>query len=154
MKNRIIQLVMVLMTAAIILPGCKKGEDDPFFSFRSRNARIVGEWIINELNYTQNEFETISVSNNVNDNSIYTEETNNVDITVSGTNKTEKITYRKETMQVYTDIEFGDTSYLFTQVTEETMEEMITINRYLYEVDLEVNKEGTYTAEVSETLLG
>jgi hypothetical protein len=29
--------------------SCKKGEDDPFISFRSRKARVEGEWTIKEL---------------------------------------------------------------------------------------------------------
>lgn len=28
--------------------GCKKGENDPFFSFKTRKARITGEWILSE----------------------------------------------------------------------------------------------------------
>jgi hypothetical protein len=35
---------LFLLTAVITLQGCKKGENDPFLSLRSRDARITGEW--------------------------------------------------------------------------------------------------------------
>lgn len=40
------------LAAAIILPAvlvsCKKGENDPFLSLRSRKARVVGEWTVSK----------------------------------------------------------------------------------------------------------
>ncbi|MCB0805142.1 MAG: hypothetical protein KDC05_05035 [Bacteroidales bacterium] len=153
MKNKIIQFGMVILIFTIIFSGCKKGEDDPFFSFRSRNARIVGEWIINTMSSTSNTFTTQTISNNVNANKVYTENTFNREITISGTNKTERITDRTVTNQTYTDIEFGDTSYIYPVVIAQTLDEEIITNRYRYELDLEINKDGTFSASVSETLL-
>lgn len=34
----------LLLFAGLVFSACKKGEDDPFFSFRTRDARIRGEW--------------------------------------------------------------------------------------------------------------
>lgn len=35
---------LLLIFYVILFSTCKKGEDDPFISFRSRKARAVGEW--------------------------------------------------------------------------------------------------------------
>lgn len=46
MKNTLATSLLLLMAAVTIIPSCKKGEDDPFISFRSRKARVAGEWKI------------------------------------------------------------------------------------------------------------
>ena len=35
---------MVIIIAAPVITSCKKGEEDPFLSLKSRKARLVGEW--------------------------------------------------------------------------------------------------------------
>ena len=45
MKN----LFLFLLIAACCLPACKKGENDPFLSLRSRDARLTGKWILTDL---------------------------------------------------------------------------------------------------------
>ena len=47
MKN----LFLFVIIAACCLPACKKGENDPFLSLRSRKARITGKWILTEKIY-------------------------------------------------------------------------------------------------------
>lgn len=37
-------VLLVLLAVILILPACKKGENDPFISLLSRKARLVGEW--------------------------------------------------------------------------------------------------------------
>jgi hypothetical protein len=41
---KISNLALLAMLAFGLLFSCKKGENDPFISLRSRKARIVGEW--------------------------------------------------------------------------------------------------------------
>jgi len=36
--------LVILLFCSIAFPGCKKGEGDPAISFRTRKARMVGEW--------------------------------------------------------------------------------------------------------------
>lgn len=46
------QFVSLTIMCVIILatfPGCKKGEDDPFISLRSRKARVAGEWTVSQM---------------------------------------------------------------------------------------------------------
>jgi len=39
-------LVAIIFSAVFPFTGCKKGEDDPFFSIHSRKARVTGNWKI------------------------------------------------------------------------------------------------------------
>lgn len=45
----------IIMAAVIVpvLPSCKKGENDPFISFRSRKARVAGEWKVTSAKGTE-----------------------------------------------------------------------------------------------------
>jgi len=52
MKKVKIALLM-LLAAILVLPACKKGENDPFLSLKSRKARLVGEWELKEGTQTQ-----------------------------------------------------------------------------------------------------
>ncbi len=48
MKNRILSISFALIAIAGLtaLTGCKKGQNDPFLSLKSRKARISGEWVL------------------------------------------------------------------------------------------------------------
>lgn len=39
---------------SVLFSTCKKGEDDPFFSLRTRKNRVVGEWKLKSGRYTIN----------------------------------------------------------------------------------------------------
>jgi len=45
-NNKILLILFVSFTTIIAISSCKKGEDDPFFSFLSRKARVTGDWKI------------------------------------------------------------------------------------------------------------
>jgi len=53
--KHLIKPLLIIAVIALITTSCRKGEDDPFLSFRSRKARITGEWVLksgNSSNYT------------------------------------------------------------------------------------------------------
>jgi len=52
MKNNIFKFAMVLLVSVVAFSGCKKGEDDPGISFRSRSARFAGEWKLTSMDKT------------------------------------------------------------------------------------------------------
>ena len=60
MKNNLVKLTGVLLLGTLALGGCKKGENDPFLSLRSRDARVTGEWKLTDYN---SESTTVSSSN-------------------------------------------------------------------------------------------
>lgn len=37
-------VLLLVISSILVFEGCKRGEDDPFFSFRSRKARVTGDW--------------------------------------------------------------------------------------------------------------
>lgn len=49
-KFRIIGLLLIVVVMSTLLEGClRKGENDPFVSFRSRKARVTGTWSVAEF---------------------------------------------------------------------------------------------------------
>lgn len=50
MKNRFLKVPFALIAVLVLttITGCKKGENDPFLSLKSRKARISGEWKLSE----------------------------------------------------------------------------------------------------------
>jgi len=47
-----ILLAVIVSLIIIVIPSCKKGEDDPFISIRSRDARITAKWKLVNLEST------------------------------------------------------------------------------------------------------
>ena len=47
-----ILLAVIVSLSIIVIPSCKKGEDDPFISIRSRDARITAKWKLVNLEST------------------------------------------------------------------------------------------------------
>jgi len=53
MKKLKIALLMIV-AVVFILPSCKKGPDDPFISFRSRDGRLIRTWKLTNITGTYN----------------------------------------------------------------------------------------------------
>lgn len=55
MKNNILRISFAFIAIAGLtaITGCKKGENDPFLSLKSRKARISGEWKLSEGTVTE-----------------------------------------------------------------------------------------------------
>ncbi|MBU0764407.1 MAG: hypothetical protein KJ607_06200 [Bacteroidetes bacterium] len=53
MKKRLSYLILATLLLSIpLLSGCfKVGDEDPFISFRTRKARVIGKWNISEWNF-------------------------------------------------------------------------------------------------------
>ena len=52
MLNRIVALFIL---ATFILVGCKKGENDPLISLKTRKSRLSGEWKMSFAEYSIND---------------------------------------------------------------------------------------------------
>jgi hypothetical protein len=61
MKKKL-TLLPLLLLVVILFNGCKKGEGDPLISFRSRKARVVGEWTVSAAEGTRKEISTSASS--------------------------------------------------------------------------------------------
>ena len=51
MKTKILTLATVIFIVVINFNSCKKSENDPFLSLRSRDSRLTGTWKLTEQNY-------------------------------------------------------------------------------------------------------
>lgn len=49
-RYSVFSLLLVLFGAGLMLTSCKKGEEDPALSLRSRYARVVGDWKLHSGN--------------------------------------------------------------------------------------------------------
>lgn len=56
MKKNILVIALGLLVGSTVLTGCKKGENDPFLSLKSRDARITETW--NLVNVEGNDVST------------------------------------------------------------------------------------------------
>ncbi len=50
MKTKILSIGLILVLG-VSLNSCRKGENDPFISLKSRDARITGEWELTKSSY-------------------------------------------------------------------------------------------------------
>ncbi|MFT6503677.1 MAG: hypothetical protein ACJASQ_003815 [Crocinitomicaceae bacterium] len=60
MKMRNLKFAAIAIIAVVTLGACKKGENDPFLSLKSRNARITGVWNLTEGSSSSTNSETFS----------------------------------------------------------------------------------------------
>lgn len=56
MKTKFLKLAILLVVAVTTLEGCRKGENDPLISLRSRDARVTGEWKLVAYESTRTDF--------------------------------------------------------------------------------------------------
>lgn len=48
-------LIAVCLLSSILFIDCKRGEDDPVFSLRSRRNRLKGEWVLQKAKWINND---------------------------------------------------------------------------------------------------
>jgi hypothetical protein len=60
MKKNILFIALGLMIGSTVLTGCKKGENDPFLSLKSRDARITESWKLVSVEGTANDNGTLA----------------------------------------------------------------------------------------------
>lgn len=55
MKTNKLFILLGILGLLVSHIGCKKGENDPTLSLRSRKARLVGKWVFEEGSMTLNQ---------------------------------------------------------------------------------------------------
>ncbi|MBN8701670.1 MAG: hypothetical protein J0M08_01270 [Bacteroidetes bacterium] len=78
MKKQVIILLTAVLASTMLFDSCKKGENDPFLSLRSRKARLVGEWKLTagEETYTSSNSVSSTTTSRTYDGSNRTSTTN------------------------------------------------------------------------------
>lgn len=52
MKRSILKLSVIILSGIMAFSSCKKGENDPFLSLKSRDGRLAGDWTVTEMTQT------------------------------------------------------------------------------------------------------
>lgn len=95
-------LAAAILPLALSLNSCKRGEDDPFLSFRTRDARLMGEWTVASIESKQ------EINNSVNSsvtNTLVEITYSGADIKLDSTIVTNTTTYKR----TYTNKEYSMT---------------------------------------------
>jgi len=142
----------------VFIQSCKKGEDDPWLSFRSREQRLVGKWkLVQEtittetINYRQ--IEGINLKNNKTINFImgFNDVAKKTEIT-----PTEKIEYYTNSTYQKKMIFYGDTASIQDSIFTYFVfnwQDTIRLNG-TYEIIVDIKKEGTYDEQNNVSLTG
>lgn len=98
--KRVLALLLVALIAIPAFQSCKKGENDPAISLKSRKARLVGEWELTEGTLTRVMGGTTVV---------YTYTGTTVSVSTGGSfNYTQSLTVEKDGTYKLTTIDNGD----------------------------------------------
>lgn len=131
MKKIIISTIGIL-ALSVNLSSCKKGENDPFLSLKSRKARLVGEWNLTKIEGTYSDVDPSDPSNNVTSTTTYSDgletvtTTDNSNTTVDTDNYTVTYSFTKDQKYTITttnsttvEVEEGDWLFLGKNKTDE-----------------------------------
>lgn len=124
------KIVKLALIAAVALPavtfvGCKKGENDPAVSLRSRKGRVAGEWKVSSVEGTSNEAGVITTTTY--DGTTWTETTTGNDPetsqrTINYTFEKDGTFTGKETKIETESFTIGSQTYTTTVTTNSDME--------------------------------
>ncbi len=147
--KKILFLLAIAIFSATFITSCKKGEDDPFISFRSRDNRIIGVWVLKNKTYTRKEQTVTKTTNNVNSNTYNSDETTTNTNTFDGTNYVEKSVDDNKYNNSSTNYDWISNS--FTTTSSESKNVYTTNDTYTYSVEVEIKDDHTYSATYTKT---
>ncbi len=122
MKNISKSLLAIAVTGVVFVASCKKGEEDPTLSLRSRKSRVAGEWTVASA------------------------EVKSSNTSLSGTNSTNSTGTVSYTGDTYKETSsYTQSTSAGTTTTTETLNGKVTTNTYTFE------KDGTWTSTLDYT---
>ena len=69
--KKIIVAGIAIIALSVSIVSCKKGENDPFLSLKSRKARVVGEWTLTKVEGTYSDIDPADASNSTSSTTTY-----------------------------------------------------------------------------------
>ncbi len=142
-------LVAAMLFSIPFINGCKKGEDDPFLSLRSRDSRITGTWKLDSYESVDKGTTVTKTTNSVNGENSESTTTHSTKVTFSGGIKSE-IT-RSVTDAETTTIDFNVLDNNFDNTKTEILSENKTTILQIYSVEITIDDDYTYTVNYNET---
>jgi len=149
MKKVLLSLAAIVLLSTVFITGCKKGEDDPGISFRSRDARVTGTWTLSSSETVSTYNTTTTTTNNVNTDKSVMVDNNTTTTSVNGTAKT--ITAVETNNDNITQTSYDYYNNVFTTATTDSKATNTSVDKYTYTVNLEINKDMTYSVTYNET---
>lgn len=125
--NKILASLIAIMFSVMLFDGCKKGEEDPFLSLRSRDSRIEGTWKLVSVE------KSVTSTDNTSTTTVTTKETDVESLSYNGSSLTET---NKNTLEVS-----GSAAENETDKTVST-----------YSLSVTINEDNTYTYDESKTV--
>ena len=161
MKTR--KFLVGALALALVAPAfqsCKKGEEDPFISLKSRTSRITGTWTLKSFETTTVRTETEAVSNDVNGDTWNSSMTTTTKTSYDGTNLTSssESTGEATSANKRTDWQDSDkwksvtTEYTASMSDSETRSFSMTVSLYNDNSSEFTTTMGTTTKNESEEL--
>ncbi len=113
--KRVLIAFTTIALACSSLTSCKKGDNDPFFSLKSRTGRLTGDWVLSTQESTSKDVQVDMVANVV---------------TITITNRSISGSVMKETVEV------SQNGVMDTVLS--------TVNEYGYTLTNTIDKDGTF----------
>lgn len=123
MKKQFLFAVLGLIMTATVLDSCKKGENDPFLSLKSRKSRMAGEWTITKGEGSTSDPASQTTSTWTYDGSTYT-----VNATVGSTTFPPATSTRTMTITIEKDGTYSSSTSITSGNNTTTMTEKGTWN--------------------------
>lgn len=144
------KILLLFIGLSLVLGACRKGEDDPFFSLKTRDARLKGEWKLVEKNFHNSDGNEDSF-----DGTTYTVKQNGVIIDQYPYQRTIKIE-KGGTMKIETiadGVTYNSSNYWGWQNTDKK-KTILLLYHDPYKVKRLSNKELVLELELDETQNG
>ena len=152
--KRFQKFVLGLLVVAAVLPSCKKGDDDPFLSLRSRKGRVAGDWTVDARVKTETQSNSSSSTSTTTTTTIsgsnWTQtHSNSSDVHTGAVTFTFKFDKDGKWSSVYELTETDNTGGVTTTSVEHT--ESSGIWNFLGKIGDAKNKENMSVSTTSET---
>lgn len=108
MKRNILALPILLSTVLIVFSGCKRGEEDPWLTFHTRDARMTQPWVLTGLQGTR-----VETTGGTTINTEYTFDGTGLYITTDGVTKSYTYTFK---------MDVRDNGEVFSEETRDDLE--------------------------------
>lgn len=160
MKN----LLSAVLIAAFVMPvmqGCKRGEEDPGISLRSRNGRVTGTWTLKSYDMSSASNSTEKVTNDVNDDEYDETIITTWSESYNGSSLVSNYTYKEDWTDIFmwydgANTQWRDQEVVYTETTSDnsTAQFDFTISLYTdntYEItETSGNASGSWAFEMDE----
>lgn len=149
MKKVLLSMAVVMLLSSVFMSSCKKGEDDPFLSLKSRNGRVIGTWELKNKEYTSTTSTTTNSTNSINSDKSSSVNSSSTKNTFDGTTRTQISDGNYTNSSTSTSYDWTNNN--FPTTTNEYSGSNKTTDTYTYSVELEIREDYTYTATYTET---